>query len=214
MSVDSDAVSSYISSVVDWSPNTSLVFGEGDPELDGLKTDFHLCVDQILACFYNLQAGIDQMICGVPFHAKVLLNPLVMLWPRAVGFPDGQLAEYCQNPSLELNVVLRGQDWAEKNKNRGWTVCKMFEVREAFLAVWWNLGRISSHQWSFCRLQELRTWLVCKRGPGGCVGRVTMHFAKMLFLRINGTPNWDQKLRSEMLKRPSRGWLTSASTCW
>ena len=37
----------------------------------------------------------------------------------AVGFPDGQLAEYYQNPSLELNVVLRGQDWAEKNKNRG-----------------------------------------------------------------------------------------------
>lgn len=94
------------------------MFGEGDPELDGLKTDFHLCVDQILACFYNLQAGVDPMICGVPFHVKVLLNLLVMLWTGAVGFPDGQLAEYYQNPSLELNVVLRGQDWAKK-KNRG-----------------------------------------------------------------------------------------------
>ena len=86
VSVDSDAVSSYFSSVVDWSPNTSLVFGEGDPELDGLKIDveggddFHLCVDQILACFYNVQAGVDPMICGVPLHAKVLLIPLVMLW--------------------------------------------------------------------------------------------------------------------------------------
>ena len=73
------------------------------------------------------------MICGVPLHAKVLLNPLVMLWPRAVGFPDGQLAEYYQNPSLELNVVRRGQDWAKK-KNRGGTGWKRFEVMEAFLA--------------------------------------------------------------------------------
>jgi hypothetical protein len=36
----------------------------------------------------------------------------------AVGFPDGQLAEYYQNPSLELNVVLRGQDWAEKKQKQ------------------------------------------------------------------------------------------------
>ena len=40
-------------------PNTSVVFGEGDPEFNRPSNDLHLGVNQILACLDNVESGVD-----------------------------------------------------------------------------------------------------------------------------------------------------------
>ena len=63
-----------------------MVFGKSNPEFNGgelqieVGDDLHLRVNQVLASLNNVETSINPNDARCASWAKVLLNPLVMLW--------------------------------------------------------------------------------------------------------------------------------------
>ena len=100
------------------------MFGKGDSELNNCEFDvegrnnFHLRVDQVLASLDDVQPGVNPDDSGCAPQSKCSPESsgyalgAVMMKDLQVNCTAGE-AEHYEDPSLELNTTLRGQNGSE-----------------------------------------------------------------------------------------------------